>query len=312
MKPASVLLLVAAFAATALAQDNSYSQAGINNATLSTASVPYSDSTGASLNGYFAYDNRTSDKRGLVVIVPDWDGIGNYEKWRANLLASMGYAAMVADVYTTAVAQGPSLPQSNRSMLSGMYSSNQTLLVARLAGAMAVAKQQSVVDSTKIVAIGYCFGGGAVMQLARAYGNPAVAGLLGVVSFHGSQLAYKAGDKNFTVGNPVVVNMHNGYLDPSNNASQLASIQAELQSAQMTWQLTNYGNTVHAFTEPDLAPWSPSTTGSQAYSKYTDIMSWWSLRALLLDLFGTISNSTNPYTASAGVWDYTSNFAATS
>jgi len=72
----------------------------------------------------------------------------------------------------------------------------------------------------------------------------------------------------------VVVSIQNGYLDPSNNASQLASIQAELEAAQITFQLTNYGKTLHAFTEPDLAPWTSATTGPQAYTEYSDIMSW--------------------------------------
>ena len=62
------------------------------------------------------------------------------------------------------------------------------------------------------------------------------------MTFHGSQLAQKAGDRNFTQGNPIAVVMNNGYLDPSNNASQLASIQAELEAAVMTFQLTNYGD----------------------------------------------------------------------
>jgi len=305
-----VLFLLLAFSALAFGQDDTYPQEGINNVTLITRDVSYTDSTGASLQGYFAYDSAISDPRGLVVILPDWDGIGNYERWRAQLLASIGYAAFVADIYTTAVPQGPSLPQANRSQLSGTYSRNQTLYVARIVGAIAAAKTDPVVDPTRVAAIGYCFGGGGVIQLARAYGQPGTEGLLGVVSFHGSQLAYKAGDKNFTMGNPVVVSIQNGYLDPSNNASQLASIQAELEAAQITYQFTNYGKTVHAFTEPNLAPWTPATTGTQAYSRYSDVASWWSLRALLLDIFGAVEGASNPYTASTGVWDYYSDFVA--
>ena len=69
----------------------------------------------------------------------------------------------------------------------------------------------------------------------------------GVMSFHGSQLAQKAGDRNFTQGNNLTVAIQNGYLDPSNNASQLAAIQAELQNAQVPFYLTNYGE-----------PWQPA------------------------------------------------------
>lgn len=67
------------------------------------------------------------------------------------------------------------------------------------------------------------------------------------MTFHGSQLAQKAGDRNFTQGNPIAVVMNNGYLDPSNNASQLASIQAELEAAVMTFQLTNYGEAILSY-----------------------------------------------------------------
>jgi dienelactone hydrolase len=310
MRVALTLLLVCITGSTVNAQYN-YNQAGINNATLSGQNVTYSDSTGASLQGYFAYDNSTNARRGLVLILPDWDGIGPYERWRADLLASMGYAAMVADIYTTAVQQGPSMPQANRSMNTMRYSTNQTLYVARINGALDTAKQQPVVDSTKIVAIGYCFGGGGVMQLARSYPSASSQGLLGVVSFHGSQLAYKPGDRNFTQSSSnLTVVIQNGYIDPSNNASQLASLQEELQRALVPFYLTNYGETVHAFTEPDLAVWTPATQGTQAYTKLADIVSWWNLRAVLLLLFGNVDQATNPYVGRPGVFDTASNMLA--
>ncbi|CAK0757371.1 hypothetical protein CVIRNUC_002534 [Coccomyxa viridis] len=267
-------------------------------ATLVNSTVPYMDGK-TDLKGYLAYTNSTGGPRPAVIIYPDWDGISNYERWRANLLAAQGYIAFVADVYNTSVQQGPTLPIAARSALMGEYRSNSTKWRNRLLAALTKVRTFDLVQKDKIFAIGYCFGGGGVLELMRAW--PSTPGLLGVAGFHAGPLT-TAGPKALA-GNPLQVQVYNGADDPGITTENRLAFTSEMRAANMTWNYYAYGHTVHAFTLMENPIWDGSKSMSNGYNPSSDKASWWALRGLLLESF-SLTNSTNPYTAAGGAYDY--------
>src|SRR5277367_2397145 len=129
------------------------------------------------LEGFLAYDDSISGKRPGVLIVHQWLGLTDYEKRRATMLAQLGYVAFCADIYGK-----DSRPKNvqEAGALSGKYKSDRALLRARVNAALDVLKKNELVDTTRVAAIGYCFGGTTVIELARSG-----AELNGIVSFHG-------------------------------------------------------------------------------------------------------------------------------
>src|SRR5690349_12431875 len=129
------------------------------------------------LEGVLVYDDAVKTKRPGILIVHQWMGITDYEKKRAEMLAQLGYVAFCADIYGKGIR--PNNTQE-ASTLAGKYKSNRALLRDRVAAGLEVLRQNEFVNGEKIAAIGYCFGGTTVIELAR---NGTY--LVGVVSFHG-------------------------------------------------------------------------------------------------------------------------------
>src|ERR1700722_13467293 len=129
------------------------------------------------LEGYLAYDDSLSGKRPGVLIVHQWMGLTDYEKMRARMLAQMGYVAFCADIYGKG-----NQPQNTKEAgaLAGKYKGDRTLLRARVNAGLDELKSNDLVDTAHVAAIGYCFGGTTVLELARSG-----ADIAGVVRFHG-------------------------------------------------------------------------------------------------------------------------------
>ncbi|GAQ90277.1 hypothetical protein KFL_006210020 [Klebsormidium nitens] len=282
---ARVLLLLAVLAVfhTANAQMmESELVAGVNMTTLTMQRVPYN--ADIPLNAFLTYDNRTNVARPAIIIVPDSDGNGPYEQWRAMQLANLGYVAMVADVFGANITQGPSLPSSNRSAFVQTLLGNPALLRSRMVAAINTVKTLPVTNGSQIAAIGYCLGGSAMVELARAN----VSGLLGVVGFHPGQLN-TTGSK-IAPGAIVKIALHSGNLDIPNGKPEFV---AEMAAANVTWEFHEYSNTPHAFTNPTNVP----GTARSAYNRQADMRSWASMRTFFLELFGKVPMS-NIYTYS--------------
>ncbi|CAL5227211.1 g10130 [Coccomyxa viridis] len=290
-------VLLAAVSACVAQMDYSYPTLW-NPATLVNSTVSYKDGS-TSLQGYLAYTNSTMGPRPAVIIYPDWDGISNYERWRANLLAAEGYIAFVADIYSTAVKQGPSLPAANRSVLMSEFRTNSTKFRTRVLTSLAQVRTYDLVQKDKIFAIGYCFGGGAVLELMRSW--PATTGLLGVGGFHAGPLT-TTGTKA-QPGNPLIVQVYQGADDPGMTQDMRTAFTSELRAANMTWNFYAYGRTVHAFTLMENPLWNGNKSQSNGYNPAADRASWWALRGLLMESFG-LTNMSNPYTATGGAYDY--------
>src|SRR5580692_4862786 len=129
------------------------------------------------LEGFIAYDDSISGKRPGILIVHQWQGLTDYEKMRAKMLAQLGYVAFCADIYGKG-----NLPTTLKEAgaLAGKYKGDRQLLRARVNAGLDELKSNQLVDQSKVAAIGYCFGGTTVIELARSG-----AQLNGVVSFHG-------------------------------------------------------------------------------------------------------------------------------
>ena len=147
-----------------------------SQATLHAQRVEYRDGD-ALLKGYLAFDDSVKGPRPGVVVVPEWWGLGPYAEHRADQLAAMGYVAFAADIYGNGVYTRDAREAAT---LAGRFKNDPKLLRSRVAAALETLKKQSPTDPSRIAAIGYCFGGTAVLELARS-GTP----IAGVVSFHG-------------------------------------------------------------------------------------------------------------------------------
>src|SRR5690349_20561342 len=154
-------------------------------ADIRTGSIEYKQGDTV-LEGFFAYDASLSGKRPSVLIGHQWKGLSDYEKKRAQMLAELGYNVLAADVYGKGVR--PDNPKDAAAM-AGKYKADRPLLRERINAAFQLLKKDKRTEPAKISAIGYCFGGTTVLELARNG-----ADLAGVVTFHGALATPTPGD----------------------------------------------------------------------------------------------------------------------
>lgn len=208
---------------------------------------------GTTYRGYVAYNDALQTSRGTVVIVHDWDGPNEYEEFRAEQLAAMGYTAFAIDVYGKD--RQPTSMEENRARTSELYADRE-LFRQRLMGSLA--EVSDIPGGTgNIVVMGYCFGGAAVLEMARAG-----ADIEGFVSFHGGLNLPEGQDYN-TVEAPVLL-LH-GSADPVSGMDQLAALLDDLQEADVDHHAQVYGGARHSFSvyssgdydlEADQASWA--------------------------------------------------------
>src|SRR5437016_670030 len=209
------------------------------------------------LEGHLAYDQSIQGKRPGVLICHQWKGLTDYEKKRAEMLAKLGYNAFALDIYGKGIR-----PKENDKAAAeaGKYKKDRELLRARARAGLAVLQKHELTDPRRIAAIGYCFGGTTVIELARSG-----AELAGVVSFHGGLDSPRPEDgKNIKCK---VLALH-GADDPFVPAKDLAAFEDEMRSAKVDWQLVKYGGAVHSFTD-----WGARAEGA-AYNEKADHRSW--------------------------------------
>ncbi|HMS54552.1 MAG TPA: dienelactone hydrolase family protein [Fimbriimonadaceae bacterium] len=227
---------------------------------------------GTTLEGYVAKDTSWKDPRPVVLIVHDWNGIDDYEMRRAREIASLGYIGFAIDIYGKGVR--PKNAQESAAE-AGKYRGAPDLFRARLKAGMEFAQKMNGADPSKIGAMGYCFGGGGVLELARS-GAP----VLGVVSFHGS-LGTKDPTEAKNIKGKVLV-LH-GADDPFVPDAQVAAFMKEMRDASVDYQFVSYGGAVHSFTEPNAG--SNKASGA-AYDANADKRSWSAMREFFKELFG--------------------------
>jgi len=244
--------------------------ASMGSAQIVDNAVDYNDGDTA-LEGYLAYDQTESGKRPGVLIVHQWMGLTNYEKMRARQLAELGYVAFALDMYGKDVR-----PQSMEEAAeqAGKYRSDRELMRQRAAIGLEELRKQNVCDPNNIAVIGYCFGGGVALELARSG-----ADVKGMVSFHGNLDTPNPDDAKNIKGKILV---QHGGADPHVPQKQVMAFWDEMEKADVNWQLNVYGGAVHAFTQKSAGN-DPSR--GAAYNQQADQRSWQSMENFFDEIF---------------------------
>ncbi len=254
-----IIFLFAVLAGTAVAR-----------AELRTQTVAYKEGD-TTLEGWLAYDDSFTGKRPGVLVVHQWKGLGDYEKKRAGMLAKLGYVAFCADIYGQGIR-----PQTTAEAgaQAGKYKGDRPLLRARVNAGLDALKKIERVDGKHVAAIGYCFGGTTVIELARSG-----AEISGVVSFHGGLDSPTPADgKNIKCK---VLACH-GADDPFVPAKDLAAFEDEMRSAKVDWQLMKFGGAVHSFTDWNMD--GKALPGAQ-YNEAADQRSWSAMQQFFAEIF---------------------------
>jgi dienelactone hydrolase len=198
---------------------------------------------GTTFSGVLVYDDSDNDTRPGLVMVPNWKGVNDSAIAKAKQLAGDDYVVLVADVYGKGVRPKT---DAEAGPVATKLRNDRPVLRARALKAIEVLKAQAgkaPLDAGRIGAVGFCFGGTTVLEMARA-GAP----LAGVVSLHGglgSPLPAKAG------GTHPSVLVLNGADDKSVSKDDIASFEQEMNTAKVDWEFTNYSGAVHCFAESD-------------------------------------------------------------
>ncbi len=240
------------------------------NAKIVTESVEYKDGSTV-LEGFIAYDDELKGKRPGVIIVHQWMGLKDYEKMRAEQIAKLGYVAFAIDIYGKGVRPGNAEEAGKQATV---YRSDRKLMRGRAKAGLDFFKKMKNVDSSQIAAMGYCFGGGVVLELARSG-----ADIIGTVSFHGNYDTPNPDDAKRIKGRVLAIH---GADDPYITPQSVVSLQNELRKAQVDYQIVIYGGAVHAFTDPSAGN-DPSK--GAAYNKKADERSWEDMRRFFKEIF---------------------------
>jgi dienelactone hydrolase len=239
-------------------------------AAIHTETVEYKDGDTA-LEGYLAYDDAISGTRPGVLVVHQWMGLTAYEKKRCEMLAELGYVAFACDIYGKGVRPKDAAEAGAQ---SGKYKNDRKLLRERVNAGLGELRKQPKVDQKNIAAIGYCFGGTTVIELARSGAN-----IAGVVSFHGGLDSPNPADgKNIKCK----VLALQGADDPFVPAKDIAASEDEMRQAGVDWEFTQYGGAVHSFTQPEAG--NDNSKGA-AYNERADKRSWVDMKQFFAEIF---------------------------
>ena len=232
--------------------------------------VSYLDG-GVLLEGFFAYDDAIEKRRPAVLINHTWAGRNQFVEEKALKLAELGYFAFAADMYGKGI-----LGQGNEecSALMQPFMDDRSLVAKRMQAALYAVKLLPWVDDENIAAIGFCFGGLCVLDLARSG-----ADIKGVVSFHGLLDAPQPANESQSIKAKVLVLY--GADDPMVSGEQLTALQQELTQAGADWQTHTYGHAMHAFTNPVANDPDFGTV----YQPEADRRSWVAMKNFLLEIF---------------------------
>lgn len=199
---------------------------------------------GKDFSGFVVYDDATDAKRPGLVMVPNWMGVNDLAVERAREIAGDDYVVLVADVYGADVR--PKDAKEAGEAARGAYADGGASLRARTGEALRVLQAQAgsaPLDPARIGALGFCFGGSAVLELARSGSDVA-----GVVSFHGGLETYLPADGNRIATSVLVLN---GADDASVTDAHVAAFEREMDAAKADWQFVDFSGAVHCFTQPE-------------------------------------------------------------
>jgi dienelactone hydrolase len=248
-------------------QTNETKQPGVKEENISYSG----DNT--NMKGFVAFDSSSDAKRPAVLIIPEWWGLNEYPKMRARELAKLGYIAMAMDMYGEGLVTDS--PSTAGKLATPFYSNPQKALT-RIEAALAALKNFPQADTGKIAAIGYCFGGGMVLNAARL-GEP----LKGVVSFHGSLVGTPA-NKDLLKAKVLVCH---GADDPFVPKEEVDKFKKQMDSIKADYTFNAYPGAVHAFTNPNATEAGKKWNIPIAYNAAADSASWNDMKAFFDRIF---------------------------
>lgn len=222
------------------------------------------------LEGYLAWDDAAAGPRPGVLVVHEWTGLGDYVKMRCRKLAELGYIAFGADIYGKGV--HPTLQEAGA--IAGKYKKDQKLMRDRVTAALDVLRGSPLCDPKRVAAIGYCFGGTCVLELARSGADVA-----GVVSFHGGLSTANPADAKNIRGKVLVLH---GADDPHVTPKEVETFEEEMRNSGVDWQFVAYGGAVHAYTNPSAG--NDNSKGA-AYNATADRRSWEAMKVFFAEIF---------------------------
>jgi dienelactone hydrolase len=218
---------------------------------------------GVTLKGYIAYDNSIQGKRPGVIVVHEWWGLTEYPKKRADMLAKLGYIAFAADMYGDGkTADNPADAQK----YAAESTKDISVLKDRFSAVIDILKKDELVDPDNIGAIGYCYGGGVVLNMARAGFD-----LKGVVSFHGNLTAASPAQKEKVKAKILVCN---GGADKFISDESINNFKNEMKSAGVDLTFKSYKGALHAFSNPAATELGKKFKMPIAYNEKADKLSW--------------------------------------
>jgi dienelactone hydrolase len=271
MKPTSFYAIITAvlsiiFASCGNQTSNNSSQTQSMDTTKSTPSIKTAEvtytSNGKQSNGFIAYDENRKGKLPIVVVIPEWWGLTDYIKSRAKQLAELGYFAIDADLF----GDGKTAADPTEAMaLTKPYYSNPELARPVVEAAIAKAATFSQADTSRVAAIGYCFGGFIVLNAAKL-GAP----LKGFVSFHGG-LAGVQPKKGLIQGDILVCQ---GGADPFVPEADQKTFKKSMDSVGAHYTFISYPGALHAFTNPGATALGEKFKLPIAYNAAADTASW--------------------------------------
>ncbi|OQK18563.1 dienelactone hydrolase [Methyloprofundus sedimenti] len=229
---------------------------------------------GQAFQGYLSYDNAIKGKRPGVLVVHEWWGHNAYARKRADMLASLGYTAFALDMY--GAGKLATHPEDAQKFMQATLA-DMTVAEARFNAAKQFLQQQATVEANKIVAIGYCFGGGTVLHMARVGTD-----LAGVVSFHGSLATKTQADKGQVKAKILVFN---GADDPFVTTEQIGVFKQEMHKAGADLEFVNYPGVKHSFTNPDADGFGKRFDMPLVYNAAADKDSWARMQVFLRQVF---------------------------
>jgi len=229
-------------------------------AEIKTATLTYKDGA-AELEGFVAYDDAVKGPRPGVLVIHDWTGLQDYAMVRAKQLAELGYVAFAADIYGKGVR--PTDPKEC-AVQAGTYKNDLPLLRRRVLLGLDQLKAQPGVDAAKLAAIGYCFGGTSVLELARSGEN-----VRGVVSFHGGLSTTMPATPGAIKARILVCH---GGADSHVNP-EVPAFKAEMEKAKARMEFVSYEGAQHGFTKP-----------GPAYQEKADKESWAAMKKFFAEI----------------------------
>jgi dienelactone hydrolase len=248
---------------------------GTAHAAIKEQPVTYSDGS-TTMKGFVVYDDARSGKRPGIVVVHEWWGITPHVRAEARDLASQGYTAFVADMYGDGkTADNP----QDASLLSGEVRTDPALMQARFNAARQELAKQPTVNPDRIGAVGFCFGGAVVLDMARTGSD-----LAGVAAFHpGLDPAGERAEPGKVKSKVLVLT---GSADPFVKPESIDAFKGEMSAAKVSYRYITYPGALHAFTNPDATALGKKFNIGIKYDADADKKSKAEAKKFLAEVFG--------------------------